>query len=108
MHDVSTDGRLVLDGALTVRNAGAIHDTLCETIMLCPIVSIDCAAADEVDLSFIQLLVAMRVSASAAGKTVTLSHPGGALLDALTRGGFRVTHENPADAGAFWFDGAAE
>jgi len=108
-QDVSTDGRLVLDGALTIRHAGAICATLREAIAQCPAVSIDCTAAAEVDLSFIQLLAASRVSASCLGRTVTLSAcPDGPLLNTLTRGGFHVTNEDPADPRSFWFDGAAE
>lgn len=109
MHDVSTDTRLVLDGALTIRNAAAIRATLLDTITSNAAVAIDATAAAEVDLSFIQLLIASRVSASSAGKSVTLaSHPDGAFLDALTRGGFRVTGENSAGEPPFWFEGAAQ
>ena len=65
--------------------------------------------AAEVDRSFIQLLVAARATALQTDKTVTLStHPDGALLNALTRAGFRVIHEDQAgEAEAFWFEGAA-
>lgn len=101
-------GRLVLEGALTTRTAEALCTTLRENIAHNPAVLIDCLAATEVDLSFIQLLVASRVSAAQSGKTVVLSaSPDGALLTALTRAGFSVTQEAQSDtAPAFWFEGA--
>jgi anti-anti-sigma regulatory factor len=108
MQDVSPDTRLVLDGALTIRNAAAIRATLLDTVTSHSAITIDCTAAVEVDLSFIQLLIATGASASAAGKSVTLAtRPDGAFLDALARGGFRVNSENPAGDPPFWFEGAA-
>lgn len=108
-QDVTIVGRLVLDGALTMRGIEALCTTLREMVAQHSDVSVDCTAAVEVDLSFIQLLVAARSSAWQADKTVTLSaRPDGALLNALTRAGFRVTHEErTGDTEAFWFEGAA-
>jgi ABC-type transporter Mla MlaB component len=109
MQDVSADGRLVLDGSLTVRNAVAVCTTLRETITQHRVVSIDCTAADAVDLSFIQLLIASRTSASALGNSISLAeYPDGVLLSALTRSGFHVTTDNRTEAKSFWFEGAAE
>ena len=108
MTDVFTDGRLVLVGALTVRDAPAICARLRETIGQHKTVSIDCSSAREIDLSFIQLLVAARTGASSTGRSVTLAGPpGGALLHTLTRGGFRVVQEDAPGAAAFWFTGAS-
>ena len=92
-----------------MRTAEALCTTLREALAEQPVISIDCSAVTEVDLSFIQLLLAARVSARQADKTLTLvAHPDGPLLDALTRGGFRVTREDDAGpAPAFWFEGAA-
>jgi hypothetical protein len=73
---------------------------------------IDCSAATEIDLTFVQLLVATRVSAQRLGGTVSLAPaPDGALLDTLTRGGFRVACDANGDdavgkAAGFWFEGA--
>ena len=108
-QEVTTVGRLVLDGALTMRSIEALCATLRERVAQGADVAIDCTAAAEVDLSFIQLLVAARASALQADKTVTLSaRPDGALLNALTRAGFRVTHEEQTgEVEAFWFEGAA-
>lgn len=67
-------------------------------------ISIDCSAATETDLAFIQLLIATRISAHLVGAAVSLAaRPDGALLDTLTRGGFQIVREN---ATAFWFEGA--
>jgi ABC-type transporter Mla MlaB component len=102
-------GRLVLDGALTMRTAEALCATLRETLSQHEGVSIDCTGAAEVDLSFIQLLIAARTTALQSDRTVSLAErPDGALLNALTRAGFRVTQEEQTgEAPAFWFEGAA-
>jgi ABC-type transporter Mla MlaB component len=106
-NEFSRDGSLVLDGALTVRNAPAIGSTLLEAIRAHPVVSIDCSAATELDLSFIQLLLAARLSAVRLGRLVGLAAaPDGMLLDALTRGGFHPTEPAAGAADGFWFEGA--
>jgi ABC-type transporter Mla MlaB component len=108
-EDIATEGRLVLDGALTMRTAEAVCTTLRGALAANPSVMVDCTGAADVDLSFIQLLLAARASARQANKTVTLvAAPDGPLLDALTRAGFRVTHEDHTEpAQAYWFEGAA-
>ena len=101
--------RLVLDGALTMRTIETVHATLREAIEPAPgkpgaPISIDCSAATETDLTFVQLLVAARISTRLLGTTIGLTaRPEGALLDTLTRGGFQVVDEDPS---AFWFAGA--
>jgi anti-anti-sigma regulatory factor len=108
MQDVAP-GCLVLDGALTMRNAEALCTTLREAVAAHSDISIDCTAATEVDLSFIQLLIALRATALRNNRTATLAaHPAGALLHALTGAGFRVTQEDQSGATqAFWFEGTA-
>lgn len=70
-----------------------------------PDIAIDCCAAAEIDLTFIQLLIAARGSTRASGRRISLaSCPDGVLLDTLTRGGFQVVAE---DDGGFWFTGEA-
>ncbi len=103
----STDDRLLLKGALTIRTAEIVCATLHETFARHPSILIDCGGADEVDLSFVQLLVAARASAQRLGNSVALAErPDGALLDAFTRAGFRVATENNSDGiEAFWFEG---
>jgi anti-anti-sigma regulatory factor len=103
---------LVLEGALTMRTVETVRATLREAIaLLAAPLAIDCSAATEIDLTFVQLLVATRISAQRLGGTVSLvSAPDGALLDTLTRGGFRVASDAkedgvPGNTAAFWFAG---
>jgi anti-anti-sigma regulatory factor len=106
--DVAAAGHLALDGALTIRTAEAVSAKLLDAIREHTCLSIDCSAAPEIDLSFIQLLIAARASALLSHRSVILAtRPDGVLLDTLTRGGFRVTQEDQEDkAATFWFDGA--
>lgn len=101
-------GHLVLEGDLTLRTVEAVHAKIGEVITRHANVVIDCTAAADVDLSFVQLLVAARTSARRAGGTVVLAaRPDGALLDTLMRGGFRVAGQGLSrDAAGFWFEGA--
>jgi hypothetical protein len=70
------------------------------------VIAIDCSSATEIDLTFIQLLVAARISARIAGLSINfVPCPDGVLLDTLTRSGFRVVPENGA---GFWFTGEAQ
>ena len=105
--------QLVLDGALTMRTVETVRATLRAAIeppldtapdAIAPAaVGIDCSAATEIDLTFIQLLIAARISTSAAGPPLRLTpEPDGTLLDTLNRGGFHVV---PEAGGGFWFTG---
>jgi len=107
-QDTEAGVRVVLEGALTMRTADIIHARLRETIDAdATFISIDCSAATEVDLTFVQLLIASRLSAEVRGKSVVLAaSPDGVLLDALNRGGFEVV-DGPAETPAFWFQGVA-
>jgi hypothetical protein len=122
-EDIAAGVPLVFAGALTMRTVDDIHATLREAIErpdsaadppadpaadpLGARISIDCAAATEVDLTFVQLLIASRISAPRVGKTVQLAAPAdGALLDTLTRGGFQAVREScPDGTPDFWFEG---
>jgi ABC-type transporter Mla MlaB component len=80
---------VTLDGPLTVRGIDAIQARLAAALTRHTIVTVDCAAATEVDLSLIQLLLAARASATHAGKTLRLGGPAdGALHASLVSGGF--------------------
>ena len=72
-------------------------------------VALDCADVTEVDLTFIQMILAARRSAGAAGRSFTLRHrPQGALHEALVRGGFlRGDDQQPPTDPALWHGGAA-
>jgi hypothetical protein len=111
--------QLVLDGALTMRTVETVRATLRAALeppsgnapagiapdAITPAsIAIDCSAATEIDLTFIQLLIAARVSAGTVGRSLGLAPcPDGVLLDTLTRGGFRIEPE----PGGFWFTGEA-
>jgi ABC-type transporter Mla MlaB component len=117
IQDTDAGARLVLDGALTMRTVDAVRATLLEAIerpsadgaasVNAPSagLAIDCTEASEVDLTFIQLLIAARVTTRGLGRPVSLaSAPDGVLLDALTRGGFQPIEEISADGTpVFWF-----
>ena len=106
-QQTATTGRLRLVGALTIRTAEVVCATLQEALARHPSILIDCSAADEVDVSFVQLLIAARASSHRLGHTVALTErPDGMLLDALTRAGFRVASEDHGDGNeVFWFEG---
>jgi hypothetical protein len=94
-------GHLVLDGLCTVRTADDVHAKLLEMTARYRALDIDCRAAEEIDLSFVQLLLATRLSARLGARSVTLAHPAGGLLRAaLERGGF-LSGTETADQ-AFW------
>jgi hypothetical protein len=87
-----------------VRTADDTRAQLLEMTRRHPALEVDCRGADEVDLSFIQLLLAARLSARLADRTIRLAHPAsGALRDALQRGGFlTATTDQAAADKAFW------
>ncbi len=88
MHELAATDRMTLGGPLTVRNAKPIRARMIEAIRQYPMVTIDCAGATEVDLSFIQLVLAARKSAAAAGKSFSLARPAaGVLLQGLLQAG---------------------
>ena len=95
--------RVKLDGALTVRTVANARTSLLAALADHPAVLVDCGAAESVDLTFIQLLLAARLSARQAGKPFSLAAPAtGALRAALEQGGFLP----PSGADPFW-SGAA-
>jgi hypothetical protein len=72
-----------------VRCIEAAHADLVAALRRHPVVTVDCTAVTDVDLSLIQLLLAARASAALAGKAVRLAGPAqGALHTALLAGGF--------------------
>jgi hypothetical protein len=114
-QDTQTNVQLAFDGALTMRTVDDVRATLRAAIeppadaapegFVPPGISIDCSAADEIDLTFIQLLIAARLSGRACGRSLQFApEPNGVLLDTLTRGGFRVV---PEPGAGFWFTGDA-
>jgi ABC-type transporter Mla MlaB component len=96
--------RFVVDGSLTLRTIETTRTQLLELMELHPSLEVDCSAASEIDLSFVQLLLSARASAQSAGKALALSQPAsGVLRDVLERGGFlgALPGQVTADE-AFW------
>ena len=92
-----------LTGSLTIRTANSVRAQLLDAVAKGHAVTVDCSGADEVDLTFVQLLVAARASAGRAGGGLALTQPaGGALMAALRQGGFI---NGDRDDDRFWTTG---
>jgi ABC-type transporter Mla MlaB component len=108
VQDVDPAHHLALSGVLTVRRAEELLGLLRTAVAEHERLRVDCGAAEEVDLTFLQLLIAARTSARARGRQVTLSAPpAGALAEALGRAGFVPVREAAPAGEEFWFEGAA-
>lgn len=96
--------KISLAGNLTIRNSANIQITLSDLIESHKFVDLDCTQATDVDLSFIQLVIAARKSATMTGGQLSVSHTrDGALHDALTRAGLVGSAAVASDADrAFW------
>lgn len=101
---------LRLAGTLTLTEAESIHAALRRELSESAAVTVDVSGATEVDVSFVQLLLAARRTAADWGKSIALSSPAdGALLDTLVRGGFMPpTAERMTAEHAFWSGKASE
>lgn len=97
----AADPRVVLiDGALTIRNAEDVHAKLLKMLSGAGDLVIDVSDADEVDVSFVQLVLAARRSAREQGRALSLAAPAaGPLREVLVRGGFAASDP------AFWGHG---
>jgi ABC-type transporter Mla MlaB component len=92
-----------LSGPRTLRNTEQTHSLLAEALSQSSCISVDCSNIPEIDLSFVQLVLAARRAAAESGKSLTLAGPArGALFDALFRGGFLTRRDGPAGGQAFW------
>lgn len=81
--------RVVLSGPATIREADAVYAQLVAALQRDANVEIDCTDVSEADLTLVQMLLAARKSADAAGHALVLAGAsGGALQEALRRGGF--------------------
>ncbi len=90
-----------LSGAGNIRNITQHHDVLIEALSAGADLALNLEGMEEVDLAFIQLIVAARRSAEARGLSLTLSHPAPApILTTLERGGF--IGPDPDDRRHFW------
>jgi anti-anti-sigma regulatory factor len=86
-----SDGAAVLTfaGSLSVATAERVRASLLAALQAQQDILVDCTQADDVDVSFIQSLLAARLTAQGLGLSIALAAPAsGALHEALSRGGF--------------------
>lgn len=82
--DPSSNVVISFSQAATIRQADDIAAQLGQALAQADSIEIDCSALTEVDFAFIQLIIAARKSAEAAGKRLALSAPArGELLRAV-------------------------
>lgn len=82
-----------LAGELTVPAISAIRTKIAEALQDFDSVEIDCSAAVEIDVSFLQVLIAARQTACDMHRTLHLLPPdNGALDSALARAGISLSH----------------
>jgi len=102
------DGRenvVVCSGPLGLAQAAEIRDQFQTALEAAPDLLIDCSAATEVDLSFIQLVLAARLSAARRGGRVRLLYPAdGPLAATLLAAGLTGVPPGTEDPG-FWTEG---
>jgi ABC-type transporter Mla MlaB component len=111
--DTQNDGAIALRGEQTVRTVATAAESLRAALAAAasasrnPIV-LDCSRVSEVDVSFIQLILAARATARAQGRDLRLHAPAqGALLACLTNGGFLFGDTRVArDRRDFWLTSA--
>jgi anti-anti-sigma regulatory factor len=104
----TTSSDLAFDGVLGIRTIEAVRATLLAALAQSPLPRIDCTAADTVDLSFLQLLLAARRSARQAGLPLRLAAPAdGALKHALLQAGLLPAEDDASPvADRFWLGDA--
>ncbi len=105
---LAADGHLVFDGALTMRCVTSHFARLKQAVEQHDVIFVDCHSAEEVDLTFVQLLVAARKTAERTQQTICLSGPAeGTLFDTLRRAGFIIhqekTQSSSTGSDTFWF-----
>ena len=89
MQSVDSPYVLSLTGSLTTPRAETIRSEVLAALRDHPSVAVDCSNASEMDVAFIQILVAAERFAAHSGKTVALaSPPAGLLAETLRRCGF--------------------
>lgn len=103
MNNHAEDGVIVIGKKAKIAELGEIHARLVRALSDKIDIEINCAAIEEIDLSFIQLLIATQKAAAQSGATLRLSSPApSAVMRLLERGGFiSGLGERSADA-AFW------
>jgi ABC-type transporter Mla MlaB component len=82
---------LAFEGSLTISQSEPVQAALRDALNKHPAVEIDCSGAEEIDVTFLQILVSAGRTAVALKKNLRLSSPpAGLLADAISRCGFPV------------------
>lgn len=90
MQNVRQERTLRLKGELTIPYAQDIHAMVLATLRECETVVLDVADMTDVDVSFLQILIAAKRSASSLNKTVYVERIGSTMLqNALSSCGFK-------------------
>jgi ABC-type transporter Mla MlaB component len=80
---------LALQGNLTISRIDEIHAELFTALHAYVAVDLDCTQAEDVDVAFLQILIAANRTAEKLGKAIRFATPpSGALAAAITRCGF--------------------
>jgi ABC-type transporter Mla MlaB component len=99
------DSPIVFDGVATIRTIDALHVRLADALCAQDHLQIDVSGLTEVDISFIQLVLAARKSARRDGKRLSLAAPAdGVLRDSLILGGFLAPDGQPHPGTDFWLN----
>jgi ABC-type transporter Mla MlaB component len=89
MTSYSAATQLELRGRLITPTSEDTHRSIRMTLAKCESLVLDCSEASEIDVSFLQLLVAAQRTAERSRKTIAFSAPPqGVLADAFRRCGF--------------------
>ncbi len=102
----TNDLSIRLEGEHTIRTIGETATIFGRALHKAGPIVLDCSGISEVDISFVQLVIAARASANALGRDLRVDPPAeGALLTCLTDGGFlEHTPEIPSDRREFWLN----
>jgi anti-anti-sigma regulatory factor len=85
LHETSV---LTFSGPATIASCHDIHARLLAALEADGDVAVECSGISEMDISFVQMLLAARRSAEARRKRLTLASPAqGVLLETLSRAG---------------------
>lgn len=98
-EESASETTVALDGDWTVSTIAEQYNNFLSAYNRADVLTLDVSAIGEIDLTFLQLMEAARLSAAASKKRLALSAPAeGKLQELLQNGGF--LHE--AKARAFW------
>ena len=83
--------KIALDGELTIYQAGELHEVVNKQLASCNCLDINMRSVTEIDTAAIQVLLALKRAALAAGKTITLRMHSDCVIEAFEL--MNVAHE---------------